>query len=162
MRITQLSFTATLLTTALMTASVSNCVSAKDIAIYRWVDKNNVVHFSQNLPQGQDYKEFSTISSYKALSKAEREALAEEKTSSQIIEQQEKQETIIAKNKAIFEKNCKAARLNIKMLSSLEAIYVSEEKNDGSIGNRPLTAEEKIEKLTLSKDQEKLYCGEQE
>ncbi len=148
---------------ALMTISVSNCATAKDIAIYRWVDNNNVVHFSQNLPKGNDYKELSTISSYKALSKAQRKALAEEENSAKLIEQQEKQrDMVIAKNKEIFEKNCKAARLNIKMLSSLEAVYVNEEKNDGSIGNRPLTAKEKIAKLTLSKEQEKLYCGEQE
>ncbi|MEW6994478.1 DUF4124 domain-containing protein [Colwelliaceae bacterium MEBiC 14330] len=146
-----------------MTISVSNCATAKDIAIYRWVDNNNVVHFSQNLPKGNDYKELSTISSYKALSKAQRKALAEEENSAKLIEQQEKQrDMVIAKNKEIFEKNCKAARLNIKMLSSLEAVYVNEEKNDGSIGNRPLTAKEKIAKLTLSKEQEKLYCGEQE
>lgn len=148
---------------ALMTISVSNCATAKDIAIYRWVDNNNVVHFSQNLPKGNDYKELSTISSYKALSKAQRKALAEEKNSAKLIEQQEKQrDMVIAKNKEIFEKNCKVARLNIKMLSSLEAVYVNEEKNDGSIGNRPLTAKEKTAKLTLSKEQEKLFCGEQE
>lgn len=148
---------------ALMTISVSNCATAKDIAIYRWVDNNNVVHFSQNLPKGNNYKELSTISSYKALSKAQRKALAEEKNSAKLIEQQEKQrDMVIAKNKEIFEKNCKAARLNIKMLSSLEAVYVNEEKSDGSIGNRPLTAKEKIAKLTLSKEQETLYCGEQE
>jgi hypothetical protein len=46
------------------------------------------------------------------------------------------------------------------MLNSSEAVYIGEENSDGSIENRSLTAEEKIEKLTLSKEQETLYCGE--
>lgn len=160
MSIKQLSFTAALLTSALITSSLSNCANAKEIAIYRWVDKDNIVHFSQNLPQGHDYTELSTVSSFKALSKAERQALAEEDKASQATEAQEQlQEDITAKNKETFEKNCKAARLNIKMLNSLDEIHINEEKSDGSIGSRPLTPAEKQEKLTLSKKHEGLYCS---
>ncbi len=159
MSIKQFSITAALLTGALVTSSVINCAYAKDIAIYRWVDKDNVVHFSQNLPQGDEYKELSTISSYKALSKAERKVLAEEKEAGQAVEELEKQQDdITAKNKATFDKNCKAARLNIKMLNSLDDIHISVEEADGTIGSRPMTAAEKAEKLTLSKKHEKLYC----
>jgi len=159
MSIKQFSFTAALLTGALLTSSVLNGVNAKEIAIYRWVDENNVVHFSQSLPKGAQYTELSTISSYKALSKAERKALADEKESAQIIEDQGKQQNdIIAKNKATYEKNCKAARLNIKMLNTLDSIHISEEKSDGTIGSRPLTSEEREEKLELSKKHEGIYC----
>jgi len=159
MSIKQLSITAALLTGALVTSSVINSAYAKEIAIYRWVDKDNVVHFSQNLPQGEEYKELSTISSYKALSKAERKALADEEKSTQADEKLEKeQDNITAKNKATFDKNCKAARLNIKMLNSLDDIHISVEEDDGSIGSRPLTGPEKAKKLALSKKHEELYC----
>lgn len=159
MRIKKLSFTAVILIGALLTSSIVNCVNAKEIAIYRWVDKNNVVHFSQNLPKNDNYKEFSTISSYKALSKAERKIIAEQDKVDKKVEVQEKQiDEVTAKNKAIYKKNCKAARLNIKMLNSLDDIHVNEEKDDGTIGSRPLTSAEKEEKLVLSKKHQGLYC----
>lgn len=160
MSIKQLSFTTALLTGALLASSIISCAYAKEIAIYRWVDKDNVVHFSQNLPQGEEYKELSTISSYKALSKAERKLIAEQEATDQKVEAQEKQQDdTMAKNKATFDKNCKAARLNIKMLNSLDDIHISVEEDDGSIGSRPMTAEEKAKKLTLSKKHEELYCS---
>lgn len=161
MSIKQSSFIGIILIGTLFSSSVINCAFAKDIAIYRWVDKNNIVHFSQNLPQGQDYTELSTVSSFKALSKGERELLASEEKAEQSIEDQEKrQDDITAKNKKTYEKNCKAAQLNIKMLNSIDEIHISEEKSDGTIGSRPLTTAEKEEKLALSKKHEALYCTE--
>jgi hypothetical protein len=160
MSIKKLSFTATILTGALLTSSIISTANAKEIAIYRWVDKNNVVHFSQNLPRGDEYKELSTVSSYKALSKAERKAIAEQETADKKVEDQDKQfDEVTAKNKVTYDKNCKAARLNIKMLSSLDDIHVNEEKSDGTVGSRPLTPSEKSDKLALSKKHEELYCG---
>ncbi|KGJ89198.1 DUF4124 domain-containing protein [Colwellia psychrerythraea] len=160
MSIKKISFTAALLATTLIAPLLFNSANAKDIAIYRWIDKDNIVHFSQNLPQGFDYTELSTVSSFKALSKAERQALADEDKATQAVAEMEKQQDdITAKNKATFEKNCKAARLNIKMLNSLDDIHINEEQSDGSIGSRPLTAAEKEDKLTLSKKHEGLYCS---
>ncbi|MFQ3209402.1 MAG: hypothetical protein ACI9HU_000891 [Colwellia sp.] len=160
MNIIKLSFTTVLLTAALLTSSIVNCASAKDISIYRWVDKNNVIHFSQNLPKNDDYKEFSTISSYKALSKVERKIIAKQDAADEKFEDLEKQrDKVIVKNKAMYDKNCKAAQLNIKMLNSLDEIHVNEEKNDGTIGSRPLTSNEKEDKLALSKKHEDLYCS---
>ncbi|AAZ26038.1 MULTISPECIES: DUF4124 domain-containing protein [Colwellia] len=160
MKIKALSFTAVCLAGVLLTSSVVNFVNAKEIAIYRWVDENNIVHFSQNLPKGDEYREFSTISSYKALSKAERKLIAEEDSAEQkVMDQEQKQDDVIAQNKATYQKNCKAARLNIKMLNSLNEIHINEEKSDGTIGSRPLTAPEKSEKMALSKNHENLYCN---
>ncbi len=160
MKIKALSFTAVCLVGALLTSSVVNLVNAKEIAIYRWVDENNIVHFSQNLPKGDDYREFSTISSYKALSKAERKLIAEEGSAEKkVIDQEKQQNNVIAQNKATYEKNCKAARLNIKMLNSLDEIHINEENSDGTIGSRPLTVPEKAEKMALSKNHENLYCN---
>jgi hypothetical protein len=154
------SITAAILTGVLLTSSVANILYAKDIAIYRWVDKNNVVHFSQNLPRGDEYTELSTVSSYKALSKAERKTLAEQDTADQKVEEQERLiDDVAAKNKATYDKNCKAARLNIKMLSSLDDIHINEEKSDGTVGSRSLTPTEKSDKLALSKKHQALYCG---
>jgi len=161
MSIKKLSFATTfLLATALLTSSVINSVSAKEIAIYRWVDKNNVVHFSQNLPHGDDYKELSTISSFKALSKAERKIISEQDATEQKeLDEDKQREDTIAKNKETYAKNCKNARLNMRMLNSSDDILINEEKDDGTIGERALSEDEKAEKLKLSKKQEALYCS---
>lgn len=133
-------------------------INAKDIAIYRWVDKNNVVHFSQNLPKTDEYTELSTVSSFKALSKKER--IVKQEAEQAAIEEQAQQvsqeERDIA-NKELFEKNCKAARLNIKMLSSFEQVLVTETSEEGKSKNRALTQKEKEEKLELSKKHVDLY-----
>jgi hypothetical protein len=160
MSIKKLSFTVAFLTGALLTSSIVNSVNAKEIPIYRWVDKNDIVHFSEKLPQGDGYREFSTISSYKALSKAERKMIAEQGEAEQKVENHEKQQDeVMAKNKATYDKNCKAALLNIKMLNTLDEVHISEEVSDGTIGSRPLTPTEKAEKLALSKKHKGLYCN---
>ncbi|WP_019028598.1 DUF4124 domain-containing protein [Colwellia piezophila] len=160
MIIKHISFTSVLFVSALISSSVISLANAKDIAIYRWVDKNNIVHFSQNLPLGRDYTELSTVSTFNALSKAERQTLAEEDKAAKMVADHEKlQDDIMARNKATFEKNCKAARLNIKMLNSLDEIHINEEQSDGSIGTRQLTQVEKEEKLKLSKKHQDLYCS---
>jgi hypothetical protein len=160
MNIKKISLTTALVIGTLLTSSAISHVIAKEIAIYRWVDKDNVVHFSQNLPQGNEYKELSTISSYKALSKAERKVIAEQANTDQENKAQEKQQDeTAAKNKATYDKNCKGAKLNIKMLTSLDDIHINEEKVDGTIGSRLLTATEKADKLALSKKHEALYCN---
>ena len=160
MSMDKLSFTSAFLAGVLLTSSILNTVNAKNIAIYRWVDNDGVVHFSQNLPKNDDYKEFSTVSSYKALSKEERKLLADQNaTEEKAAKVEEKREEVIAKNKALYEKNCKAARMNIKMLNTVDDVHISEESSDGTIVSRSLTPVEKEEKMALSKKHEKTYCG---
>ena len=45
------------------------------------------------------------------------------------------------------------------MLNSLDEIHINEERDNGTIGSRPLTMAEKSEKLVLSKKHEGLYCN---
>lgn len=159
MSISKTYFISALLTGALITSSLINDANAKEIEIYRWVDKNNTVHFSQNLPLGDDHTELSTVSSFKALSKDERKALTDEgNIASSIKAQEQEQQDIMDKNKATYEKNCKAAQLNVKMLNTIEDLHINEEKSDGTIGSRPLTAVEKENKLAVSTKHVELYC----
>ena len=137
----------------------TTAINAKEIAIYRWVDKNNVVHFSQNLPKTDEYTELSTVSSFKALSKEERKLKEDAEQAAQTEQDLAQSEQARDEaNKALFEKNCKAAKLNIKMLSSFEDVLVSETSEDGKSANRALTKDEKDEKLELSKKHVDLYC----
>lgn len=133
---------------------------AKEIAIYRWVDENNIVHFSQNQPMGENYSQLTTISSYKASGrKAITESLNAE-SSTKIKEQElavkleEQQQKIIAKNKETYAKNCNAAQLNIKMLNSFNRILYTDTDGESKI----LSDEGKQEKLDISKKHIELYC----
>lgn len=161
MSIKRNTFTAILFTATLFASSLINSISAKEIEVYRWVDADGLVHFSQNLPLPGTYKELSTISSYNALSKEERKLLAQEKEDQDKLDAEaDKQDKIAANNKKTFEKNCKSARLNIKMLNTMALIHISEEASDGSIVNRPLSESERKEKLALSKKHEEIYCNQ--
>lgn len=129
---------------------------AKDIAVYRWVDENNVVHFSQHQPQDSNYSQLTTFSSYKAkkLSKSKVKPSLDEQ-----IEQSKNEHAEIAeKNKVIREKNCTAAQLNRKTLNSFSNVSMV-----GSDGNsRLLTDEEKAAQLKLSNNHVDLYCDKKQ
>lgn len=142
-------------TIALWSAMIfSTNVIAKDIAIYRWVDENNVVHFSQHQPEGSNYTELTTFSSFKA----KQEALPEQTNPPSVDEQlskfEEERAAVAAKNKEIADKNCKAAELNVKTLNSFDTVMMT----DANGKNRTMTPKEKKEKLALSKKHIDLYC----
>ena len=134
---------------------LSTNVIAKKVSIYRWVDENNVVHFSQNQPIGENYSQLTTITAYQKESK---KIIAEDsdkkKEEKRVAEYEEEQQRIIAQNKETYAKNCQAARLNIKMLNSFNKILFTDP--DGK--NRVLSDEEKQEQLDLSKKHTELYC----
>jgi len=143
------------LTLVLATVTLSTNVIAKKIAIYRWVDENNVVHFSQHQPQGDNYSELTTVSSYNAQKKqptvtnTERTSLNE-----QVAKFEREQEEIKAKNEEIVAQNCKAAQLNLKMLNSFNQVLTT----DADGNNKLLTEKEKKEQIALSKKHVDLYC----
>jgi len=141
---------------------LSTNVIAQKIAIYRWVDENNIVHFSQNQPIGDNYSQLTTVSSYNASSRkviaessdAENSAKAKEHEFAVKLEEEKEQQQIITKNKETYAKNCNAAQLNIKMLNSFNRVLYTDTNGE----NRVLSAEEKQEKLDISENHVELYC----
>jgi len=137
-------------------------VLAKEIAIYRWIDKNNVVHFSQNQPSSENYSQLSVFSEYKATSREDRlvlaqQALANEKNKQDLAtikkaEALKKEQEL--KNIETYKKNCKAAKLNIKMLNSFDKVLYT----DPNGTSRVLGDKEKKEQLSLSKKHIDIYC----
>lgn len=126
---------------------------ANDIAIYRWIDENNVVHFSQQLPQNNNYSQLTTFASYKAKQQSENTQLPS--IDEQLTQHDKKQAEILEKNKVIADKNCKAALLNLKMLNSFSKVTTL----DSNGKNHVLTDEEKKAKITLSNKHVDLYCN---
>lgn len=133
-------------------------VIAKDIAIYRWVDENNVVHFSQHQPHSDHYSQLTTFASYKAKQQSENKA-AEKKVLPSVDEQltqyKKEQTEMLERNKIVAEKNCTAAKLNIKMLSSPGKVTIL--NSEGK--NHVLTTKEKKAQVVLSNKHVGLYCN---
>lgn len=135
-------------------AVISTNVIAKEIAIYRWVDENNVVHFSQHQPQNSNYSQLSTVSSYQARKKELPKSSSPTSVDAQLTQYEKNKAEVLAKNAEIAEKNCQAAKLNQKMLNSLDTIMITD--TDGK--NKALSDKEKEAQLALSKEHISLYC----
>lgn len=132
----------------------STNVIAKDIAIYRWIDENNVVHFSQHQPQNSNYSQLTTFSSYRARKKESTEQLKSPSVDEQLAKYEQDKAEVLAKNKDIVDKNCKAAQFNEKMLNSFDDVMVTD--SDGK--NKALSEKEKKAQLALSKKHINIYC----
>jgi len=137
-------------------ASLSTSVIAKEIAIYRWVDENNEIHFSQNQPYNDTYSQLTTFSTYKAKKQSDNNKTKNPPSIDEQLSQYEKQQAeIVEKNKVIAEKNCKAAQLNIKMLNTLDKVTI----RDSSGISHVLTKKERKVQTTLSNKHIDLYCN---
>ena len=132
----------------------STSVIAKDIAIYRWVDENNVVHFSQHEPQNNDYSELTTVASYRAREKNQPKSTSTASVDDQLSKYEKERAEVLAKNEEIAEKNCKAAQLNEKTLNSFEKVMFTDSEGK----NRSLSDKEKKAQLSLSKEHIRLFC----
>ena len=130
----------------LMTAFSANSLSA-DITIYRWVDENNIVHFSQNQPKTGNFSQLSAkkMSAQKIkaayLAKQEMAAQREEEAKAESIKDDEKVQ-------------CVTARQNLKTLQDFDNIQYK--TNTGKV--KLLTAKEKKAQLAFNKKQIELYC----
>ena len=133
----------------------STNVIAKDIAIYRWVDENNVVHFSQHQPKDANYSELSTVASYRAKERELPKSTNSASVDEQLSQFEKEKADVLAKNEEIAKKNCQAAQLNQKMLNSLETVMIV--GDDGK--NKALSDKEKKAQLALSKEHISLYCA---
>jgi hypothetical protein len=133
---------------------VSSNVFAKDIPIYRWVDENNVVHFSQNQPTDNNYSKLTTSSSYKTKEIAPENKTKKTTSDTQMSQFERSKREILAKNEKIAEQNCQSAQLNEKMLSTLDTVMIV----DANGKNKALSDKEKKAQLTLSQENISLYC----
>jgi len=131
-------------------------------SIYRWIDDNNIVHFSQYQPRNDHYSQLTTIASYKTQEKkttlvnnSELKSQGEIAKQKKSMQEEAKQKKILAKNKEIFAKNCSAAQLNIKMLNSLNKILDTDPESGET---KILSEKDKKERLKMSKKQIALYC----
>lgn len=127
---------------------------AKDIDVYRWVDENNVVHFSQQLPTNKNYTQLTTVSSFQAQKRVSSKSSNGTSVDDKMTKFEKEKAEAFAKNAEIAEKNCKTAQLNEKTLNAFDSVMFTD--SDGK--NRALSDEEKKAKLALSKEHIDMFC----
>ena len=122
---------------------VGHC-SASELMVYRWVDKNNVVHFSQHQPVGDEYTEFLVSNQSKIISRTDDVSdvpIPDKDISSE-------------KNKMDMSKQCKEAKDNISMLMAFDKVQFIDDKGTKQI----LTDQDKELQLELNKKRTEIYC----
>jgi hypothetical protein len=120
---------------------------SSELTVYRWVDKNNVVHFSQYQPVGDDYTEFLISNQSKITSRADQAKTVIDKNAQQNLES-DAPPTIDATKK------CKEARENVSMLTAFDKVQYTDE--DGT--KQVLTAKEKQQQLEINEKRTEVYC----
>ncbi len=118
---------------------VSGISMADNVTVYRWVDKNNVVHFSQYQPGNDNFTELSMSNVVR------KQTELEEKTASDI---EKSPKAIDSKDK------CEAAKANVRTLKAFDKIQYTNEK--GSV--QVLSELEKKQQLEINQKQVEVYC----
>jgi hypothetical protein len=124
--------------------TISANLFAEDVIIYRWVSKDNVVHFSQNQPASGNYTEIVMAANGQpkkptgSVSKAIPEINTEEV------------KTLVIDTTS----QCKEAKENLATLTSFERIRYTDEAGETKI----LDKAQQEEQLTINKARIKEFC----
>jgi phosphatidate phosphatase PAH1 len=135
-----MNFKLTLFATLLFT----NHAFADKLTVYRWIDKNNVVHFSQHQPDHNNYVEIS-MSNNKSGTVDTPLATMEDLTKLSSNVGDVKDESV---------SRCDTAKENLKILSDFEKIQYKD-----TAGNVKVLGDlEKQQQLEMNKKQAEVYC----
>lgn len=131
--------------------AASTSVFAEDVIIYRWVDDNNVVHFSQNQPASGNYTEIVMASSGQpkqptgnlpnTVVPEENSALAKEDANTVDVELDTTDQ-------------CKDAKTNLATLTTFERIRFTDKNGDTQILNK----EQQEEQIAINKKLIEQFC----
>jgi hypothetical protein len=137
------------------TAVFSVNIIAKEITIYRWLDENNIVHYSQQQPQSGNYTQLTTTSSFQSKEKQPLESVNKATVDEQISQYEKNKAEVLAKNAEIAKKNCQAAKLNEQMLNSFDNVMITDANGKNSV----MSDKNKKEQIALNKKHISMYCG---
>lgn len=132
----------------------SDVFAAEQITIYRWIDKEDVVHFSQNQPEHDDYIEVSMANNKKSSATIEKDKTAnsEQVSDNSLLVAEENNEAI----GNINQDKCITARDNLSTLQNFDKIQYKDEQGNVKV----LGALEKQQQLEMNKKQVEVYCIE--
>lgn len=126
--------------------------AAEQLTVYRWIDKDNIVHFSQHQPEHDDYVEISMANNKKSSATIAQEKSAE----NSVIKDDNLAATSVEVdnvNSASNEK-CNTARDNLNTLQNFDKIQYKDENGNVKV----LGALEKEQQLAMNTKQAEVYC----
>lgn len=136
----------------LVTVLLFSGTSAQTVTVYRWVDKNNVVHFSQHQPEHNNYTELSLSALTKVGNDtAKKESVVTNQTANQPVPANsvaDSTQTNASKSK------CEQAKENVATLKGYEQIQYTDENGELKV----LTELEKTQQLAINEKQVEVYC----
>jgi hypothetical protein len=124
--------------------------SASELTVYRWVDKNNVVHFSQHQPIEDEYTEFLVSKQSKLKSRAD--AIISPVSSDKNIPTESSEDSL--PSSLNMSKKCQDATKNLAMLKAFENIQYTDEFGKNQILNK----QEKKLQLEINQKRTEVYC----
>lgn len=133
--------------------SVSS-IHAANTVVYRWVDDDNVVHFTQGQPTNKNFEEVTIAVAYQPSEVAKNNILEEVLAQAEIQKADKAAKELAAQNVQLFKDNCEAAQINLKVLNNYSRIRVT----DPSGEQRMLTEEEKTVQEEQTQKHIDIYC----
>ncbi|WP_394176753.1 DUF4124 domain-containing protein [Thalassotalea litorea] len=118
---------------------------AKDVTVYRWVDKNGQIHYTQHEPIDNEYAEVKIDTPYNK----SKPSLMDKSVNTDI-----GSEVVSAKLAKQGKEKCVNAKNNLRVLNDFPKVKVTEE--DGS--TRLLTPLEKQQQLRIAENEVEVYC----
>jgi hypothetical protein len=125
--------------------------SASELMVYRWVDKNNVVHFSQHQPVGDEYTEFLVSNQSKIISRADPVEIPSVSDKDVLLEKEE----VDIPSTINMTENCKEAEANLSMLMAFDKVQYTNEEGITQL----LNEQEKQLQLEVNKKRAEIYCA---
>lgn len=132
----------------------SSVCFGENIVIYRWVDANNVVHFSQHQPAHDNYTTMTMSARSKQQQKEQTMVENEDAPSEQSSSFANQDQAATSVVSMTIEQRCKDAQDNIKTLSAFDQVQYTDSQGQVHI----LSKEEKRQQLMLSQKQVEIYC----
>ena len=125
----------------------ANTAIAQNVVVYRWVDKNNVVHFSQNQPAHDNYTEIQVSTN------------ATRKASNAAVENNDHEQAQTEKQTDALDllpstEKCEEAKANVQVLKTYDKIQYTNESGETLL----LSASEKQQQLAINEKQVEVYC----
>lgn len=123
-----------------------------NVTIYRWVDENNVVHFSQNQPSTDNYTELKMDNTQP--SNTEKKKSSTSNTDNLLVNSDKKEDDISKSQINNTAEKCDEAKKNLVTLTDFNRVRFVNSDGETQI----LNEEEQKEQILINKELVNLYC----
>jgi len=127
-------------------------VMAQETVVYRWVDENNVVHFSHKYPTDKEYAEIKVQTSY---APSQEQVVKQVTAENEATEDLDKSSDLSQYSQEEIDNRCNSAKTNLKVLNSFDRVLVKNDQGE----EQALSEEEKAKQVELSKKYIDIYCN---